>query len=385
MAKVHRIQLLQNLEAVQPGLSKKEKYEQSTCYIFLGGKVYTYNDQIACRAKTGLPKDLEGAVQAKPLLQALGLMKDDDVEIDIVDNEFHVCSADPKKKEKKRSYREFAVRMDPEITLPVEKVERPEKDDWKPLHENFSEAIATVQGCAGTDESQFAFTCIHIASKWIEACDNNQLTRFRLKTGVKVPIILKRDSIRHITPLDMTHFAETEVWIHFKNPSGIELACKRNTDKYPKLEAYLEATGTPTILPKGIAEAANFTETFSKEVKDHNLVVVTLKPGRMVIKGTGVSGWASEPKKVKYNGPPIAFSIAPSLLAEITKKHTECQISKDHLRVDGGKWTYISCLSSPEEANKIAETAAEAARLAEEDPVGDEDNNQQWEEEDGEE
>lgn len=377
MARVQRIQLQQQLEAVQPGLSKKEKYEQSTCFCFVNGRVYTYNDEITCRAKTGLPKNMEGAVQARPLLAALGKMKDDEVDIEIVNNELVVSSADPKKKEKKRSHRSFGVRMDSEVTLPLEKVERPEKGDWKPLHANFSDAISTVKDCAGTDESQFAFTCIHIASNWIEACDNNQLTRYRLKTGVKVPIMVRRDSIKHITPLDMTHFAETDVWIHFKNPAGIELACKRNVEKYPKLEAYLEARGVKTILPKGIADDADFAETFSKEVEDANLVIVTLKPGRMVIKGIGVSGWASTPKKVKYSGPPIAFSIPPQLLGEITKKHTECQISAEHLRVDGGKWTYISCLSSPQEAEKIAERAAESERLTNEDPG--EDTDSQWE------
>lgn len=373
MAKVHRIQLLQNLEACQPGLSKTEKYEQSTCFVFLGGRVFTYNDEISCRAKTGLPKDVEGAVQAKPLMSALGKMKDDDVEVEITDNEFVVSG---------KTRREFGVRMDSEITLPIEKVERPEKEDWRLLHQDFSEAIATVKDCAGKDESQFAFTCVHIARKWVEACDNNQLTRYRLKTGLKIPIIVRRDSIKHITPLDMTHFAETEVWIHFKNGSGIELACKRHVEKYPNLEKYLEANGENTILPKGIGEDADFAETFSKEVEDHNLVVVTLKPGRMVIKGTGISGWALAPKKVKYHGPPIAFSIAPRLLAEITKRHTDCQISSEHLRVDGGKWTYITCLSDPKDEQRRAESAAEAAKLEQEDPGDEEELDEQWEEED---
>lgn len=377
MAKIHRIQLLQSLEAVQPGLAKSEKWEQSTCFCFVNGRVHTYNDQISCRAKTRLPKDFEGAVQAKPLLAALSKMEEDDVEIDIVDNEFYVVAADAKGK--KKSNRDFGVRMDSEISLPIEKVERPGKEDWKPLHENFSEAISVVQDCAGHNESEFAFTCIHIASKFIEACDNNQLTRYRLRTGVKTPILVKRDSIRHITKLDMTEFAETEVWIHFRNPAGIELACKRIVEKYPPLEGYLEAKGTPTILPKGISKDADFTEIFSKEVKDSNLVVVTLKPGRMTIKGTGVSGWASSgAKKVKYQGPPIAFSIAPSLLAEITKKHTDCQISADHLRVDGGKWSYVTCLSDPKEELKRAESAAEAARLEQESP---EELEEQWDEE----
>lgn len=372
MAKVHRIQFLQALEAVRPGLSKETKFEQSTCFVFLDGKVYTYNDEISCIAKSGLPKKMVGVVEAKPLLEVLNKLKEEDIEVEIDDDESKFLITG-------KSRRWAKLRLDAEIELPVEKVERPEKEDWHDLHERFGEAIATVQECAGTDESKLAFTCIHLHNKWIEACDNNQLTRFRIKTRIKQPVMVRRDSIKHIIPLDMTEFAETNVWIHFRNPGGVQLACKRRVEKYPKLDEYLKASGEPTVLPKGIADDAEFSEIFSKEVKDGNLVVVTLKPGRMELRGVGVSGEAGAPKKVKYNGPKIAFSIAPKLLGEITKRHTECQISKDYIRVDGDKWTYVSCLKDPRSENKRAEDAAEAAALEQEDPGETEERDNQWE------
>lgn len=376
MAKINRAQLLTNLEAVVPGLSKKERSEQTNSFVFMDGRVYTYNDEIYCKARSGMPKDFEGAVEAKTLLTALNKFKDDEVEVEISGNSEFLVTGKHRKK--------FAVILDADITAftkNLDKVEVPLKKDWKPLHENFGEAISIVQECAGKDESQFAFTCIHLSTKWVESCDNNQLTRYRIKTGIKQPVIVKRDSIKHISPLDMTHFAETDTWIHFRNPDKVQLSCKRHVEKYPDLTKYLkDSDGEITILPKGISDDVDLAEIFSKQVKDKNLLVVELKPGKMKIKGIGVSGWASSEKSVKYRGNPLAFCIAPALLSEITKRHTECKVNGSHLRVDGSRWTYVTSLGDPKEVERKVEKEAEATALAEKEPEEDiADRDAQWE------
>lgn len=373
MAKVNRQRLLQALEAVMPGLAVgKSKFDQSTCFCFLDGKVLTYNDEISCRARTKLPDSIEGAVDSKPLLAVIRKMKEKEIDIEQKESLLYITG---------ESRRKVKLRMEPEIDLPIEKVERPEKKDWKTLSEHFSEAITIVSPCAGKNEAEFAFTCIHMTPKFIEACDNNQITRFRLKSKIKTPIMMRQSSIKHVAPLDMTQFAETETWIHFRNPANVEFACKRIVEEYPDMGKFLKVSGEPTTLPKGIAEECDFAEIFTSELeKEMNLLVVTIKStGRMLIRGVGISGEAEVPKKIKYSGDSIAFCIAPKLLSEITKKHRDCQISNDHIRVDGGRWTYVGCLGDPVEEAKRAELAAEAAALAA-DADDSEDHSDQWEE-----
>lgn len=676
MAKINRQRLLQALEATMPGLAVgKSKFDQSTCFCFLDGKVLTYNDEISCRAKSKLPDSIEGAVDSKPLLAVIRKMKEKEIDIEQKDSLLYITG---------ESRRKVKLRMEPEIDLPIEKVERPEKKDWKTLSEHFSEAINIVSPCAGKNEAEFAFTCIHMHPKFIEACqpagtivrtsdgdvpietievgqrvwsynsqvgkasrriiganpkatnsfrtghlvtatgsrpyngdlvvvhagekssryttnhecvvrfgkafihkhivyvmqrgnqfrvgvtgprnwksqwarkgrdgradvrtrmslqqadrcwilacfateaealaeerfvcakygipdmlfrvrpgerhsgtqekcdsfwdrfgdntsgaftclraygrelaypfvertgysggsrpshmstvdvkiracnllpgmkvldadrnkngkvrkkswvpitltrepyngmvysmtvekshtyigdgivthncDNNQITRFRLKSKIKTPIMMRQSSIKHVAPLDMTQFAETDTWIHFRNPAGVEFACKRIVEEYPDMGKFLKVSGEPTTLPKGIAEECDFAEIFTSELeKEMNLLVVTIKStGRMLIRGVGISGEAEVPKKIKYSGDSIAFCIAPKLLAEITKKHRDCQISNDHIRVDGGRWTYVGCLGDPVEEAKRAEAAAEAAAIAAD--AESEDHSDQWKE-----
>lgn len=45
----------------------------------------------------------------------------------------------------------------------------------------------------------------------------------------------------------------------------------------------------------------------------------------------------------------MKFRIAPKLLIELTKRHNECEISRDRLLVNGGKFRYVTCLGEADE------------------------------------
>ncbi len=188
-----------------------------------------------------------------------------------------------------------------------------------------------------------------------------------MKTGIREDLLLKRDSIKPISDLGMTHFSEGDAWIHFKNPIGLIYSVRRYLDDYPDLGPYFDVEGTPTGLPKGLVEAVALAEIFSMENADKgsNLVKVILKGNRLQIEGEGVSGkYRSRLKKVNYKGPDITFLIAPKLLVEITKKHNEVEIAEDRLKVDGGRWRYISYLfkadDEPVESDDSHETNGHA-------------------------
>lgn len=339
--RVSREDLLNNLESVLPGLSKREIVEQSSCFVFTDGRVMTYNDEIACSHKNNL--DIEGAVQAEPLLAILRKLAED--EIDFTESEGELRFKGQK--------RQGGVRMEQEVLLPIETVEQPEK--WRPLPSEFSEGVALVERCAGKDESNFSVTCVHIYPKWVEAYDNLQVARYKMKTGVKEPTLVRRNSIKHIHALDMTEFSESPSWLHFKNPAGLVLSCRRymrdELDAAGMLNVsdILKFTGEKTILPKGLADAAEKAEIFSSDNSDENLVTVDLKRGKLRITGRGVSGWYQETKSVKYDGRSLTFRIDPKLLGEITNRHNECEITKERLKVDSKKFVYVTCLGADEE------------------------------------
>lgn len=363
---VNREIFLQALESVQPGLSSKRMIEQDDCFILRNGAISTYNDEIYCRIPGPLLKDMEAAVLAKPLLEQLRRWKEEEIGIELNDSELILTGKG----------RKTGIRTEGEITLPVHLVEKPKS--WNELPEHFAEAVAMVGQCA-LSAGDFETVCIHVHPDWIEASDKVQICRWKMKTGIKESILIRRDSIKHIANLGMTEFAETEAWLHFKSASGLRLSCRRYVSDYPDLTKFLKVDGQPTVLPRGLAEAAEKAEVFTAENADTNQVMIDLRPGKLRIRGQGISGWYSEIKKIKYDGEPLRFLMSPGLLSELVKRTNDCEIAPGVLRVNGAGYVYVTCLGviedntagemSEETKSEVSERLEKASKKKRREPI----------------
>jgi DNA polymerase III sliding clamp (beta) subunit (PCNA family) len=329
---VNRTDLLALLQSVSYGLSSRDILEQSSCFVFNKGEVMTYNDEVACRAKTELK--LKGAVQAKPLLAILEKLPDDTIELQTKKGALIIVG--------KR--RHASIRMEREVLLPIKHVETPGK--FKRLHKNFIDAVNIAKECTGKDAQKFWTVCVHIHPKWIEACDGVQIARYKLQTGVKRSTLVRSTAIKCISELDVLKYNETPTWLHFKNKEGLVVSCRRYMDDYPMntMTRLIKFSGTRTALPKVLGDAAERAGIFSSENADNDMVEVLLKSGLITVKGEGVSGYFVERKKLRYKGPELMFFIAPKLLQELTRRHNECEITEDRLKVNGGNFVYVSSL-----------------------------------------
>jgi hypothetical protein len=342
-----RQEFLSKLKELEPGLTSNPFLEQSDCFAIPGdGTICTFNEQEACRVPAGLPKRFRGAIPAKKLLSFLGMMDGKKVKVAMTESEFSVIGKD--------DVADFKIVKD--VKLPIDKVETPDPKSWKPLHPEFQEAITIVQECASTSEKLGNFFRIHVTPKYIEASDKEfQVIRYRLKTGFERPILVRRDSIKHVTQHNLTSFAETDGWVHFKGPTGLVFSCRRFVEAYvtdPEyLERVLKTTGDKAELPKALIGSLKRAELFSKDDEDANFVQVKiLPPGKITVRAAGLAGKYLAKKFMKYNGQPVGFIIAPTLLQEIVKRQTECEIDKRNLRikVEADKWTYVASLEKLE-------------------------------------
>lgn len=336
LTRVKREDFLAKLEMVSPGLSPRGIVQQSNCFTFQNGLVRTFNEEIACTAESGLPKAFTGAVQANKLIDMLRKVQHDELDVEVGGKRFTA----------KATGERFWVVMEDEVMLPMESVETP--GAWVTLPDDFSDAVSIVQACAGKDESNFIFTCVHVHPKFLEACDNMQLTRYALTVPVKTPVVARRDSLKYVPQFDLTEMSVTDKWLHFRNSSGLVLSCRKFVDEYPDMAAILDVKGSPVVLPKSLDDAAEKAGLFSSDNADNDLVKIELFDGKLRITGEGASGGYTGGKKVNYAGPPLSFLISPALLKELVKRHTDCEVSKEppRLKVDGGKWKYVACLTA---------------------------------------
>lgn len=334
MFKVNRELFLSQLDSVYPGISPKEIIEQSSCFVFKDGQVITYNDEVACQHSVD-DVPLHGAVQADPLLKILRKLPEEEVSIEAKDGELLIHG-------KKRR---VGIRMEADITLPIDSIEAPGK--WRDLNPEFTDAIDVVKNTASKDQTSFAITCVHITPDCVESTDNTQISRYVIETGFKERVLLRRESVKHIVGLGMSKFSMSKTWIHFKNKRGLIFSCRQYSDEFPVIDEYLNAKGVKTQLPKGLVEAAEKAAVFSSE-NDDNQVILELRDNKVKITGQGLSGWFSEIKKIDYTGVPMKFMMSPELLSHVASQHNECWIADRLLRVSEGKYTYVTCLYKDE-------------------------------------
>lgn len=340
--RVSRTDLLQVLARVEPGRSKRDFIDQSSCYVFTGGWCATYNDEICVRAKSGLPEDFAGAVHGTPLKNALENVPDDEVDLDPSERELRVRGRRAR----------FGVRMEGEIRLPIENVAVPEK--WSVLDNppEFVAALRQVCGVAGTDEEQFVTVSVRLTPGWVEATDCWQAMRHTMQTGIDIPCMVRAKSLLPVCGFDIVKVGTTDDWVHFRNKNVLYSARRHLLDFPRPLDPLFEFRGAAATLPKGAVDAAKLAAVFSGEDKENDKVTVSLTEGRMVVRGDGAFGWGEVDLEVTYKGAPVAFRIGPDTLTKLVEKHSECEIGPDKLRVAGENWQYVACLWKPENTDQ---------------------------------
>ncbi len=334
---MNREEFLAKLEMVAPGLATKEAVQQSSCFVFQNDKVITFNDELSCRIPCPL-KGISGAVNALPLMSLLQKLVEDTItlEIDKDTGQFMVRG---------KSGRKAGITREEVITLPIKSVEPPNKKKWKDLDPEFEEAVNIVQRCASKDSNQFDLTCIHLTPTYAEACDNYQMARYPVKTGVKSDCLIKRDSLRHIRGLGMNRVCETESWIHYQNKEELILSTRIQKGDFQDLSKFLRPGGSPMTLPGGLAAALEKASIFSEANVENDVVLVTLRSKQLIVRGEGPNGFFQEVKEISYDGPSLEFTIDPVLLIEITSQTNECYLEAGRMRVDGGgKFVYVTAL-----------------------------------------
>jgi hypothetical protein len=335
--RVSRETLSASLSLVSAGLSTRNFVEQSSCFVFEHGWVYTYNEEVCCRAK--LPPGLEvltGAVRAEPLVAALDAVSDDDVTLNPKPGRLDLAAGAAK----------VWVRMESEILLPARDVGLP--DVWAPVDaQRFKSAVLTAAATAGTNDEEFVTVCVHLHPEFVEASDRKQVYRCTIDTGVPESFLVRAASLAKCVDIGPTNIGVTDEWVHFRTNTsgrGLYVSARRHVEDYPDLTPSLEFRGTPARLPESGVAASKLGGVFTASDKENNKLLVRVSAGTMVVVGEGAFGGAEIHLPMTYDGPPVSFRIPPATLARVIKEYNACEIGANKLRASGEDWVYMTVL-----------------------------------------
>jgi len=327
--KLIRQDFLNRVLAVSPGVSKS--IQQSQCVVFRRGRIYSMSREIACSIPSGLSDACEAAIPAETLTEVLKRIPDEEVGIEIL-NGVHV-------EIKSGKGRRSRVTAEEQITLPVGEVKLPYSWDKIPL--SVSEGIGMVWQCAAR-KGDLAKQCVHVHPSYLEASDNHCLMRFYSKLPIRSAFVIRGTTLRSVAKLGMTGLGVTENHLHFRNPLGLRISLtKWDMNQYPDFSKFLDLRGLRIELPKLLIQMARRAELFANEETG---IHITLANRKLLVEAANVNGNHIEPEKIDYDGQDLSFFLPPSIVEDLLKKSTTCEITDKTLRVEGESYVYVASL-----------------------------------------
>lgn len=328
--KVNRKELAAALEAVKPGLTNKELMAQTAAFMFSGGRVYTYNDQISINH--AVPVNLEIAVKSDEIYALLKRMPDDEITIELTDTELLV----------KGRKNKAGIALQSEMKLPVGEISGEKK--WSPLPTNFLHALKFVLFSTSGNIAYPELTCVHVTKSGLESCDNFRMTRHELqgKYDTKVSILIPAKSCEALLDFSPTHSDVSENWAHFKNKAGAEFSCRTVASTFPDILKFMERETKYTVeFPEDTATTLERASIFLSD--ESRYVHVDVSGSSLLIKAKNAGGWFEEKLRTKCDGEPVEFMINPVFLRDMLPHLKKVSIDADRsiLRFEGDKFTHV--------------------------------------------
>jgi DNA polymerase III sliding clamp (beta) subunit (PCNA family) len=327
-----KIDLLNALEIVKPGLASREVIEQTNAFAFMNGRVVTYNDEISLSHPVeGLT--ITGAVKAEELYQLLRKIKKDEIVIDVNNNEITLNAGKAK----------AGLVLQSEIKLPLEEVDT--HGDWHKLPEGFIKPLRFAMAACTRDNSQPVLTNVHVNKKgFVEGSDNFRMTRYTLAKRMPVEtFLIPATSVRELIKLNPVEIAEGEGWVHFRTAGDTVLSCRVTADAYPDTEQFLNVEGSEITFPKTIIDILERAEVFAKGDGAEE-VSISMEKSRITVHSKSETGWYKEEASTNYEGDAIEFTIVPYLLKDILSETQVCIYNGDVLMFAGENWVYVSAV-----------------------------------------
>ncbi len=328
--KVDRKELLDLIKALEPGLSSTEMIEQSSCLVFTGGEIISYNDEVS--VSTVCPYDgFEFVVNGKSLITLLTKLKDKELDFELKKSELIIKGKNTK----------ASLVTQAEILVPLEAIKIPNK--WRRIPVGFLEGVQLCSFCAGKDSNKPIMKTIHIDKDYVEASDSLRATRAFLENNTTMKdLLIPANSVSNLAKYEPTQYAVVEGWIHFRNKEAVIYSCRVFEGEYPKTGKLYELEGDEIVLPDNLDVALDIASIFSNE-DDSNFVEIKLSKNKMVVKSQNVSGKFERAIRIK-NKEEVSFTVNLNFFLQSVKKFEKMIVGERTIVLTGDGFEHVMAL-----------------------------------------
>lgn len=334
---MHRLQLLDALEFVFKGITAKELFEQSASFVFSGGRIYSYNDEVSMSYPL-LDCDIEGAVKGEEFYKLVSRLSRDKLEVEAEGTVLKIQCGHAK----------AGLSFCEEIKLPFDSIQH--TGDWQKIPEGLLDAMKFAALACSDDMSRAVLTCIHISEKGIvEASDSLRIISHKIQGKWKLgDMLIPHSSMETLYKYakDVVEVAASDNWIHFRTKENAIFSARTfNGDRFPDIAGHMEVQGETVEFPKQVIDiierASIFASSSQKDLLVFPEVAMHFMDNRMTVSSSSNIGWFEEVAPIKYEGPEIEFVIHPDLFQDIVCKIKNCKLGERSILFEGDNWRYV--------------------------------------------
>lgn len=287
--KLNRILVLDAMKKCLPGVETGSSIIEGTdTFVFGNGAIHSYNDSISVSTLLSTPEPLSGCVKSSEFFKLLSKISGDEVEIEFTEESWNISAG--------KMQAELAL-IKNKITEYIGTLDIPALA-WKPVPTKFIDGIRSCKLSCNKSVHRGIF----VSETTMVSTDLARINYFTLDTEMGKWWIDDPAAFELMKFSNITEYAISASWAHFKTSDGTVFSCKRKdetTFPYEKIMMVKDVHGKDPesilgILPVDLQTAVEHVSTMSKDISGWSAVKLTFRKDEIVVFSERASGKVME-------------------------------------------------------------------------------------------
>lgn len=346
---IDREEFLAKLTDASHALTSSETLEQSTCLVYTGSSVVSFNGELKVEVEANFQDLKPFAINGGAIKRILSSWSNKKISV----------TTTAKNMLLKTKGKKAQIPIATKIVLPYKNVKPCEK--MKKVSADILTGLLRASRICGVDHSQPCNTHVHVTPNSIEATDGMRFYRRKGKTGMTEMLVSAEGLSKIGATRQIVKLGKTDEWLHLELDNGDKFAIRCGAfDYYDKavLDKVLKKEKYHTLkVPKKLGEVFLRIADFNGGPEGEAAVLMTLSKNLMQVDVTLFEGGNyAERIKTKYTGPDMQVGIRMDIGCSTRKNRTQdvlkeamtisdvLQINEDKILIKTDDESYVFCL-----------------------------------------
>lgn len=342
--KINKLELLEVLDKIKPGLAKKGIVEQTTHFIFTGKDVITFSDQIAIIHPFLL--EIPFSVKGEEFYKLIKGIDEEEFDLSIKEDKVII-----KSDKTKGSISTILDKRD-KIDSSLISLKKDMKKEWNKLPKDFIIGLHLTAFSAAKDLSMGVLSCVCIKNNSLFSSDSLRASWYSLSENMSEFLISAMDA-QELTKFEgystLTEWMEGNNWIHFKTGDGVTFSVKKILGEFKDFEHFFDIKGKVINLPGELQEALNNMSFIAEgDIESNKIMNIIIENNVIICKAEKEIGWIEKTIECDYEGKPLHFLVNPIFLSQILTKSAKMILTDSIALFETDNFKHIIALAIKE-------------------------------------